>query len=81
MDLVGKRCGGKMGWSDLSIPCQKLHVRYYNTLTKPVVHANRDQKITKKSFRPSWRQQEALIMRPLAVAAMAAAVGANHPDG
>ncbi len=24
--LVGKRCGGKLGWSDLSIPCQKLHV-------------------------------------------------------
>ncbi len=22
-----------MGWSDLSIPCQKFHVRYYNTLT------------------------------------------------
>jgi hypothetical protein len=21
MDLVGKRCGGKLGWSDLSIPC------------------------------------------------------------
>jgi hypothetical protein len=34
MDLVGKRCGGKLGWSDLSIPCQKLCVRYYNTLTK-----------------------------------------------
>jgi hypothetical protein len=48
MDLVGNRCGGKLGWSDLSIPCQKLRVRYYNTLTKPVVHANRDQKIPKK---------------------------------
>ena len=53
MDLVGKRCGGKLGWSDLSIPCQKLRVWYYNTLTKPVVRADRDQKITKKSFRPS----------------------------
>jgi hypothetical protein len=30
MDLVGKRCGGKLGWSDLSIPCQKLCVRYYH---------------------------------------------------
>jgi hypothetical protein len=47
-DLVGNRCGGKLGWSDLSIPCQKLHVRYYNTLTKPVVRANRDQNIKKK---------------------------------
>ncbi len=42
------------------------------TLTKPVVHANRDKKNPKKeSFRPSWCQQEALIMRPLAVAVMA----------
>jgi hypothetical protein len=32
MDLVGKRYGGKLGLSDLSIPCQNLHVRYYNTL-------------------------------------------------
>jgi hypothetical protein len=48
MDLVEKFCGGKLGWSDFSIPRQKLHVRYYNTLTKPVVRANRDQKITKK---------------------------------
>jgi hypothetical protein len=46
--LVGKCCGGKLGWSDLSIPHQKLHVKYYNTLTKAVVHANRDQKISKK---------------------------------
>jgi hypothetical protein len=30
MDLVGKRYGGKLGWSDLSIPCQKLCVRYYH---------------------------------------------------
>jgi hypothetical protein len=45
------------------------------------VHANRDQKSTKKSFRPSWRQQEALIMHPLAVAAMASAERADHPDG
>jgi hypothetical protein len=51
--LAGKCCGGKLGWSDLSIPCQKLRVKYYNTLTKAGVHANRDQKITKKSFRPS----------------------------
>jgi hypothetical protein len=29
-DLVGKCCGGKLGWSDLSIPCQKLCVRYYH---------------------------------------------------
>jgi hypothetical protein len=29
-DLVGKRCGGKLGWSDLSNPCQKLCVRYYH---------------------------------------------------
>ncbi len=34
-----------MGWSDLSIPRQKLPVRYYNTLTKAVVHANRDQNV------------------------------------
>ncbi len=33
-----------MGWSDLSIPHQKLRVRYYNTLTKAVVRANRDRK-------------------------------------
>jgi hypothetical protein len=26
---------------------------YYNTLSKAVVRANRDQKITKKTFRPS----------------------------
>jgi hypothetical protein len=79
-DLVGKCWGGELGWSEMSIPCQKLRVRYYNTLTKLVVHANRDQKITKKSFRPSWCQQEALIMRPLAVAAMASAARANCPD-
>jgi hypothetical protein len=30
IDLVGKCCGGKLGWSDLSIPCQKLCVRYYH---------------------------------------------------
>jgi hypothetical protein len=30
MDLVGKCCGGKLGWSDLSIPRQKLCVRYYH---------------------------------------------------
>ncbi len=47
-DLVGKRCGGELGWSDLSIPCQKLCVRYYHP-HKPVVHANRDQKIPKKN--------------------------------
>jgi hypothetical protein len=51
--LVRKRCGGKLGWSDLSIPHQKLRVKYYNTLTKAGVRANRDRKITKKSFRPS----------------------------
>ncbi len=28
--LVGKCCGGKLGWSDLSIPCQKLCVIYYH---------------------------------------------------
>jgi hypothetical protein len=39
------------------------------------------EKSQKKSFRPSWRQQEALIMRPLAVMAIALAAGANHPDG
>jgi hypothetical protein len=33
MGLVRKRCGGKLGLSVLSIPCQKLYVRYYNTLT------------------------------------------------
>jgi hypothetical protein len=32
-DLVRKRCGGKLGWSDLSNSCQKLSVKYYNTLT------------------------------------------------
>jgi hypothetical protein len=30
-DYVGKCCGGKLGWSDLSILCQKPRVRYYNT--------------------------------------------------
>jgi hypothetical protein len=30
MDLVGKCCGGKLGWSGVSIPCQKLCVRYYH---------------------------------------------------
>jgi hypothetical protein len=79
-DYVGKHCGGKLGWSDLSIPCQKLHVRYYNTLTKPVVRAKQRSKNHKKSFRQSWCQQEALIMRPLAVAAMAVAVRADRPD-
>jgi hypothetical protein len=31
-DLVGKHCGGKLGWSDLSDSCQKLSVKYYNNL-------------------------------------------------
>jgi hypothetical protein len=30
-DYVGKSSGGKLGWSDLSISCRKLHVRYYKT--------------------------------------------------
>ncbi len=47
--LVGKRCGGKLGWSDLSHSLPKTPYKYYHTPTKAVVRANRDQKITKKN--------------------------------
>ncbi len=37
-DLVGKRCGGKLGWSDLSIPCQKLRTK--NRVTAEIFSAS-----------------------------------------
>jgi hypothetical protein len=84
--LVGKRCGWKLGWSDLSIPCKRLHVRYYNTLTKSIVHANRDQRITKKysatRIHPSWLIiWTRILVRPFVVTTMAVAAGEERPDG
>jgi hypothetical protein len=51
--LVGQRCQGKLGWSNLSIPCQKLRVSTKIPSQTLLCMQTETKKITKKSFRPS----------------------------